>query len=230
MNTLIRGLIIYVIVIAAVRLMGKRQIGELQPGELVVTMLLSEVASMALQGDNLPLFSSISLIFLFVALEILSSVISLKCKGYRNILQGKSVLVIKDGEILEEKLKMIRYSIDDLVENLRLNDVFDISQVQYAYIETNGSVSVLLKPEFRTITPKDLNLEYSDEPLPCLVISDGDIVSEEFSVCNMSEDKIIKILREKKIDRKDVLIMTADKNGKTFIVQKNKYKCGSDKN
>ena len=202
--------------------MGKRQIGELQPGELVVTMLLSEVASMALQGDNLPLFSSISLIFLFVALEILSSVISLKFKGYRNILQGNSVLVIQDGRILEDKLKLIRYSIDDLIENLRLNNVFDISQVQYAYIETNGSVSVLLKPEFRNLTPKDLNIKCEEDALPCLVISDGDIVKDEFYVCNMSEKKIKDILKKEKIKLNDVLIMTADKHGRTFIVQKNK--------
>lgn len=222
MNTLIRGLIIYVIVIASVRLMGKRQIGELQPGELVVTMLLSEVASMALQGDNLPLYSSISLIFLFVALEILSSVLSLKFKKYRNMLQGKSVLVIEDGVISEKNLKLIRYSVDDLIENLRLNNVFDISQVQYAYIETNGSVSVLLKPEYRTVTPKDLKLKCENEPLPCLVISDGDIVREEFSVCGMSEEKLHKILMSKGTTRKNILLMTADKSGRFFIIEKDK--------
>ncbi|MBR2893562.1 MAG: DUF421 domain-containing protein, partial [Clostridia bacterium] len=142
MNLLFKGIIVYVAVIIAMRFMGKRQIGELQPGELVITFLLSEVAAMPLQGDDIPVLSSVSLVFLLVVLEMASSFLSMKSRSYRTLIQGHSVLIIKEGKLLKKNMKMIRYSNDDLMEALRLKDVFDIDTVQYAYIETNGSVSI----------------------------------------------------------------------------------------
>lgn len=220
MNLMIRAVIIYVVVILAVRLMGKRQIGELQPGELVITILLSEVASMPLQGDDYPLMSSVVLIFLFVALEVISSVLSLKSRKYRTIIQGHSIMIIKDGELLQDNLKMIRYSIDDLFESLRQKDVFDIKEIKYAYVETNGAVSVELKNEYKPPTANDLNLSVKNEPLPCLVISDGQILTDEFYVCKATKKQIENILKKKNLKLKDVLVMTLNENGESFIVKK----------
>lgn len=219
-NILIRSALIYISVIAAVRLMGKRQIGELQPSELVITILLSEIASIPIQDDDYPLFLCFLSVMLLVALEILFSVISLKQRTFRTIMQGNSVMVINDGKIIHKHIKSIRYSVEDLVEALRLKDVFDISQVQYAYIETNGSISVQLKPEYRPVTMNDLNKKAKKDPLPCLVISDGQIIEKEFELCNMSVKKICNILHSKHIRLEDVLIMTADSKGKLFIAKK----------
>ena len=132
MNILIKGLIIYIVVAVAVRFMGKRQIGELQPGELVITIVLSQIATMPLQDKDFPIISGIALVFLFVTLELFSSFLAMKFRPYRTIMQGHSVLIIKDGKLLKKNLSMIRYSNDDLIEALRLKDVFDISDVLYA--------------------------------------------------------------------------------------------------
>ena len=178
MNILIKGLIIYIIVAIAVRIMGKRQIGELQPGELVITIVLSQIATMPLQDKEFPMLSGIALVFLFVTLELLSSYLAMKFRPYRTMMQGHSVLIIKDGELLQDNLSMIRYSTDDLMEALRLKDVFDISDVLYAYIETNGSVSVKLKKEAESVTVRDLAIDYKEDALPCLGLKIGDTMVE----------------------------------------------------
>lgn len=216
-NLVIRCVIIYVVVIAMVRLMGKRQIGELQPSELVITILISDVASMPLQNMEMPLISTVTSLLVLVMFEVLLSVISIKSRKARKLLQGNSVMIIKNGKLIESSLRLIRYSIDDLMEALRLKDVFDISQVQYAYIETNGSISVELKPQHRTITPQDLSMATEKVSIPCLVICDGEIVDSEFDVCNMTREKLCKILDEKELSAKEILLMTVDSSGKSFI-------------
>lgn len=220
MNILIKGLIIYSMLTVAIRFMGKRQIGELQPGELVITMVLSEVATMPLQDDKFPVLSGISLVFLFVTLELLSSFLAMKFRPYRTLIQGHSVLIIKDGHLLKENLSMIRYSTDDLIEALRLKDVFDISQVQYAYIETNGSVSVRLKKSYEPVTPKDLNVPCRENSLPCLVISDGKVINRDFSLCGMTPEKLDKILKKNNLTVSEVFLMTADSQGNIYTVRK----------
>ena len=220
MNILIKGLIIYIVVAVAVRFMGKRQIGELQPGELVITIVLSQIATMPLQDKEFPMLSGIALVFLFVTLELLSSYLAMKFRPYRTMMQGHSVLIIKDGELLQDNLSMIRYSTDDLMEALRLKDVFDISDVLYAYIETNGSVSVKLKKEAESVTVRDLAITCKEDALPCLVVSDGKIIKKDLTLCNMTAEKIDKILKKKGMTVSDVFIMTADNQENTYIVRK----------
>lgn len=219
-NVMLRGLIVYVTVIISVRLMGKRQIGELQPSELVTTFLLSEVASMPLQNKDISLFTCIVLIFMIVGLEVLFSVFAIKSDLFRKVMQGSSALIIKDGRLLQDKMKNIRYSIDDLLEGLRLKDVFDISKVKYAYVETNGALSVELKDNERPVTPKNLKLPVSSAPLCCLVISDGKIVEENLALCNMTKEKIHRALKKTGLEANEVFIMTADSDGKLNIIRK----------
>ncbi len=224
MSILIKGIIIYIVVAVAVRLMGKRQIGELQPGELVITIVLSQIATMPLQDKEFPMLSGITLVFLFVALELLSSFLAMKSRTYRTMMQGHSVLIIKEGHILQKNLSMIRYSTDDLLEALRLKDVFDISDVQYAYIETNGSVSIKLKKKADFVTPDDLEIAVGEEALPCLIISDGKVVRRDFSLCNMTDEKLEKVLKKNNLKVSEVFLMTADKQGNTNIVKKESKK------
>jgi len=207
-----------------VRLMGKRQIGELQPSELVTTFLLSEVASMPLQDKDISLLTCIVLIFMIVALEIIFSVLAVKSDFFRKVMQGSSALIIKDGKLLQGKMKKLRYSIDDLLEGLRLKDVFDISEIKYAYVETNGSLSIELKDEHRPVTPKDLKLPVKSTPLPCLVISDGKIVEKDFELCDMTHQKIENALKKAKLSEDEVFIMTADRDGKYYIIKKEKQR------
>lgn len=223
-NLIIRCIIVYFVVIAMVRIMGKRQIGELQPSELVITILISDVASMPLQNMEMPLISTITSLLVLVMFEVLLSVISIKSRTVRKILQGNSVMIIKDGKLIENRIKLIRYSIDDLMEALRLKDVFDISQVQYAYIETNGAISVELKPQYRTVTAEDMKIATENGSIPCLVICDGTVIDREFDVCNMTKEKLQQILKKSNLQVDDVLIMTADSSGKTYIKLKEEGK------
>ncbi len=141
----IRAVILYVTVIFVIRLMGKRQIGEMQPSELVITILISEVASLPLQDKGIPVLYALVPLFVFVSFEIIQSALSLKSRKLRNLMQGHEVTVIKNGKVDMQALRTLRMTLDDLNGALRQKDVFDIKEVSYAIFETNGKLSVKLK-------------------------------------------------------------------------------------
>lgn len=219
-SMLLRGLIIYVVVILAVRLMGKRQIGELQPTELVITILLSQIASVPLQSQEIPLVNTLTVIFFLVALEILCSAVNMKSKAFRTFLQGSPILIIREGRIIRSQLKKVRFTVEDLTEALRQKDIFDINQVQYAYIETNGSLSVLVKNAHSPVTISDADIKKAEAQLPCLVISDGKIIKGEFQYCAMTAKKLEGILKKENTALEDVMLMTAEKSGNYNIIRK----------
>lgn len=140
-----RTLILYLCIILAVRLMGKRQVGEMQPAELVITILVSAVASVPMQDLDIPLSHGLVPVFTLIAAEVLISVASLKCVSLRKLLSGKPVPVIREGVIDQKAMGKLRLSLDDLMEDLRLEGVFDLRQVAFAQMETNGKLSVLQK-------------------------------------------------------------------------------------
>lgn len=221
---IIRTFIVYFVVIISVRFMGKRQIGELQPAELVITILMSEIASMPLQDGDCALLTSIVGILLLASLEVLFSCLALKSGRFRTLFQGHSVLIIEKGKLKQENMKLIRYSTDDLLQMLRQKDIFNLEDVAYAYVETNGAVSVMLKSDLTTVTAKDLGIKKEEAALPCLVVSDGKIVEREFDLCNMNKQKLLGILDEKKLRLTDILLMTADSTGKTTVILKESKK------
>ncbi|MDR0531899.1 MAG: DUF421 domain-containing protein [Oscillospiraceae bacterium] len=147
--TIIRLVILYCMITLAIRLMGKRQVGELQPTELVVTILLSELVAIPIQDNSLPMATSLISGATLISLEIIFSVISLKSKRFRELTQGTSIPVIVKGKLDTNQLNNLRISLDDLLEALRQKDVFDVTQVDTCIVETNGQISVLLKPEFQ---------------------------------------------------------------------------------
>ena len=220
LTSFFRTVILLIIIVIAVRIMGKRQIGQLQPAELVVTILLSEIAATPMQDNDIPMLNSVVAILVLVALEIIMSALSLKSIKIRGVLQGNSVILIKDGEIQQNQMKRLRFTLDDLLEALRQKDVFDVSDVQYAIAETDGSLSVLLKPGKRTVTAEDMKLDVCDTGLPCVTVMDGSIIRSEFSSELMDDEKMEKIIRKAGIDVKDIFLMTVDRRGKTTIVKK----------
>ncbi len=217
---LIRMVVLYITAIASVRIMGKRQIGELQPTELVITLLISEIIAIPIQNTNIPLLDTLIAIFLLIGFEILTSVFNMKSVKFRTLIQGHPLVVINDGVINQDLIKQLRFTVDDLLEALRQKDVFDISQVQYAIVETNGQMSVLLKPEYEPVIRKDLKLKPQDTKLQCLVVADGEMVSQDFYICNTNKEKLSKIIKKEKIKLDDVLLMTIDKNGNKNIIKK----------
>ncbi len=215
----IRSIIIYVIIVCTVRIMGKRQIGQLQPSELVVTILISNIATMAIEDVTIPLFSGVIPILVFMSLEIISSEISMHSKAYRNIVSGSPKIVIRNGKIIQKELKNLRFTVEDLFEELRLNDVFDINEVLFALVETNGELSVYKKSAFQNATKNDTKTTEPDEEPPILVVSNGDLLEQNITVAGTSEKKIIKHLEKNKTKLKDVLIMTCQEKNKFSFVR-----------
>lgn len=218
--TLIRTSVLYIFVIAIMRLMGKRQIGELQPTELVVTLLLSEIIAIPMQDNDISLVSAIVPVLVLVGFEILISVISLKSVKIRSLMQGNSIIIIRDGKLDLKKIKELRFTIDDILEALRQKDIFDISKVQYAVVETNGTISVMLKPQFEPVTREDLSIKTIDSGIPCAVIVDGRIIKTDFDSCNMTMEKLKKIIKKDKINVDKTLLMTIDKKGNKTVIGK----------
>ena len=221
--TLIRATLLYAAVIFLIRLMGKRQIGELQPSELVMTILISEIASIPMQDNNIPIAHSVAALFLLVSFEILTSAIGLKSYKLRTVLQGHPVIVIRNGQIDMKALKKLRMTVNDLVSALRQKDVFDISQISYAIFETNGQISVLLKPEYRNSTAKDLDIYPADNGMPFAVICDGKIIEDTVTESGLDTDKIKKLVISSKIPLEEIIIMTVTSDGKAFIARKGDY-------
>lgn len=218
--TLIRTVILYIFAIVSIRIMGKRQIGELQPSDLVVTLLISQIISIPIQDTDIPLVNTIIPICLLVGFEILTSVFNMKSIKFRSFMQGNPVVIINDGVLNQKLLKELRFTVDDLLESLRQKDVFDISQVQYAIVETNGQLSVLLKAEHDTVTRDDLNLRPEPQGYKCPVIIDGKIVTQDFNICNTNKKKIEKITRKENLQIQNILLMTVDATGNHTIIRK----------
>ncbi len=220
--TLIRTIVLYFLAIAAVRVMGKRQIGELQPSDLVITLLISQIISIPIQDTDIPLVNTIIPVFILVGFEIIISVFNLKSIKFRTFMQGNPIIVINDGVLNQELLKKLRFTVDDLLEALRQKDVFDISQVQYAIVETNGQLSVLLKPDYDTVTRQDMDFSPEPQGYKCPVVIDGKIVSQDFTVCNMTTEKVHRIAKKEKIKIQDIMLMTVDAAGNHTVIRKEK--------
>lgn len=220
LNTLLRCIAVYFILIISVRLMGKREIGQLQPADLVITILISELAVMPINETDIPFYHSVAAILLLVALEIIMSVFTLKLSKLRHLIQGNSLLVINDGKIDQKILKKMRLTVDDLIEGLRLKDVFDISEVEYAYVETNGQLSVKLKDEKSPPKAEDMKVKTENRGIPFVLISDGRLITESLSACNLTEDKLDEIIKSRRLEREDILILAADRKGVTYIAEK----------
>ena len=154
-----RTVILYIVIIASMRILGKRQIGELQPAELVITILLSEILAIPMQDTSLPLMNTIIPVLLLVGFEIIISILNLKSVKFRSAMQGNPLIVIREGVIDQKQLKELRFTTDDLLEELRKKDIFDVSQVWYAIVETDGTLSVMLKADEENIKIKDVNLQ-----------------------------------------------------------------------
>ena len=217
----IRGMILYVLVIFAVRLMGKRQIGELSPSELVITILISNIATLAMEDISVPLLTGTVPILTLVCLDVLASYACLRSRKFRHLVSGKPKTVISDGVVDQKVLRTLRYTVDDLMSSLRSQGIFDITQVQYAVVETTGAVSALLKPDYLPLTPKTRASPDPAADPPQAVISDGDYI-EPSEKSGLKEKELLAELRRKKLDVGDVFLCTVDSSGNITVIPKQK--------
>lgn len=175
---IIRTLILYLAVVVLLRIMGKRQIGQLQPYELVVIIMISELAAIPMQNTGIPIINGIIPIFILFASEVILSYISLKSEKARGVICGKPSVVIENSRIVESELRRLRLNINDLLEQLRLKDAPDIADVEFAILETSGQLSVILKSDRRPVEPKDLNKFPQYEGLPVTLVIDGRLIED----------------------------------------------------
>ncbi len=222
--SLIRAIILYTLIIFAIRLMGKRQIGELQPGELAITILISNIAVLPIEDINVPLALGAVPILTLVCFELLISILSMKSARLRTILSGKPMFVIENGKINQKAINSLRFTIDDLMEGLRSCEVFDISQVAYAIVETNGTMSVIKKFPSQNVTAQMLKLQSQKTTIPLVVVSDGKIVNDNLKEIGLTKKWLLNELQKGNIDKNDIFIMTADANKNTFITLKENIK------
>lgn len=217
---MIRTIILYFLVVLTMRIMGKRQIGQLQPFELVIAIMISELASLPMQDTRIPLIHGIIPIITLLVLEIILSVLQLKSEKARSILCGKPTILINNGKIDYYALKNQRVNINDLLEELRLKNFFNINDIEFAILETSGQLSIIPKTPLTPTTKKDLNVQTSQEVLPVALILDGKINYENLNLIQKDYSWLMTELKKQSINYpKDVFIAILDSN-KKFYCQK----------
>lgn len=218
---LLRSIILYVLVIFSVRLMGKRQLGELQPSELVITILVSNIATLPIEDIDIPVIVGITPILSLVCFEVIVSWISLKIPFVRRLVSGSPKIVVSEGNIDPEVLKELRFSADDLMMALRGKDVFDLNEIQFAIVETTGSISVMKKPENESPQRGELGISLRSEDPQQLIVSDGRIRVNTAESIGLNEKKIRDFADREGVAIEDVFLMTADSSGNYYIALKN---------
>ena len=205
-----RTVILYLVLITVIRLMGKRQIGQMEPSEFVVTMLAANLASIPMQNASIPLFSGLVPILTVLGVELILSTLSLRSIRLRKLLCGKPVILIENGHILQENLRKTRVTLDELSGHLREKDVLDFSQVQFAILETNGNLSVFPYPAHRPASAKDAGIQPKRQYLPVTIISDGKLLTENLSRLGKDIHWVQRVLAERNATVADTWLLTAD--------------------
>ncbi len=216
----IRAVILYVLLIFTVRLMGKRQIGELQPSELAITILISNIATLPVEDTGIPLLTGIIPIVTLAGLDVIMSWLGIKSRTIRRFTCGKPVIIISGGQLDQKKMQSIRFTVDDLAASLRSQGIFDISEVQLAVVETTGTLSVYQKYSARNVTNGDMELKGRDENPPEVVVADGELVPEAMGRLGITQKWIEAALKKENAAIKDVYLMTAYPDGKCSIIRR----------
>lgn len=217
---LLRSIILYIIVVSAVRLMGKRQLGELQPSELVITILISNIATLPLEDTDIPLIIGITPILALVCYEVFVSWLILRLPFFRKIMYGSSKIIISNGKINRKVLRELRLSTDDIMTAMRTQQVFDISEVQFAIVETTGSISIMKKQSKDTPAREDIGLSPVSADPPQVVVSDGKPLPVTLKSMGYNEKFVENWAKKAGISVADIFIMTADGQGNIFIAPK----------
>ena len=218
----IRTFILYFAVMAGIRIMGKRQIGELEPSELVITIMLGNLAAVPMQETDISILNGIAPIITLVFIEVAISVITLKSKRARRIISGSPSVLIRDGEIDCGELKRLRLNMDDLTSALRNKDIVNIDDVYLAILDTTGDFCVVPKASKRPVTPQDLNISAEEEELPYTVVSDGKIITDNLKKIGRSEKWLLERLKKDKLLPENVLLAVCTKDGKLTIKKDDK--------
>ncbi len=220
LTIVVRTAVLYSTLLLTVRLLGKRQLGEMEPSEFVVSMLLANLATIPMEEPDAPILHGIIPIALVFAAETLISYISLRSVSIRKFLCGKPVILIENGKISAKNLRRTRINLDELTMHLREKDIFDLSTVKFAILETNGQLSTLLYAKDQPASAKDAGIRVQEAQLPITLISDGKIMQENLQLAEKDMGFLRSELSKRGCSLKQTLLMTIDGAGKIYFVRR----------
>lgn len=215
-----RAIILYALVIFSIRLMGKRQIGELQPSELVITILVSNIATLPIEDTTIPMATGIIPMLSLVSLDVIMSTLTLRSRKLRQIVSGSPKVIISDGVIDQRQMKKLRYSVDDLMESLHDYNIFDINEVQYAIVETTGKISVMQKKDYSPLSPSDIELYRESKNPPQILIDDGVVMHGAIEFLGLDMKFLQETLSKNNVGVSDVFLMSCDEEKNYKLIKK----------
>ncbi len=215
----IRSIVLYLLLILIIRMMGKRQLGEMEPSEFVVALLLADLAAVPMQDTGIPLLSGVIPLFTVLSIELLLSVASYHSVKFRRLLCGKPVILIENGKLLQNNLKKTRLTTDELTEHLREKSIVDLSSVKFAILETNGQISALLYPQYQPITPGTSSQPPEEPELPVTLISCGKLIEENLKVVRMTQQQVKALVKRHRLTVSQVFLLSVmQESGRHYIV------------
>lgn len=217
----LRTAVMYLVLLGVIRLMGKRQVSQMEPTELVVSMVIANLASIPLEETELPLMAGIVPIVTIFLAERGLSFVTLKSTALRRLLCGKPVILVENGRPVWEALRKTRVTMDELMGHLRLKDVMDVRQVQYAILETNGDLSVFPYPQEAPASAREAGVRVAQRWLPVTVVQDGRLFPEDIRRMGRDEAWVLAALRDRKLRPEEVLLMTLDAGGNITVIPRN---------
>ena len=207
----VRTIILYLLIIAGIRLMGKRQVGELEPSELVLALIIADLAAVPMQDFGIPLLAGIIPIFTPLCITMILSVLTMKSIRFRAIICGRPSIIVENGEVNQREMRKNRFTVDELNEELRGQGVTDLSTIKYAILETNGKVSVILYANQRPVSAEQMDLFPDDTGLPMVIINDGRLQADNLKTKGFNDEWLRKRLGEHGVSSvRDVILMTVD--------------------
>lgn len=223
-NTFIRVLILYILVLVIMRLMGKRELGQMQPFELVIAMMIADLAAVPMGDTGIPITNGIIPILALLLIQLIIAIINLKSIRGRSIICGKPSILIYRGKIDEKTMKKEKFTINELQERLRQSNVFNIGDVEYAILETSGQVTVIQKPEKRNSIPEDFGILPEYEGIPYDLVIDGKVMHQNLKTIGRDYNWLVKEVEKFKIKPHQALVVTYDGKGQIFCQAKERAK------
>ena len=224
MTAFLRTVLFYIVLIAVIRLMGKRQVGQMEPSEFVVTMLVANLASIPLEETDLPLTAGLVPILTVLGMELVFSALSLRSIFFRKLLCGKPVILIENGTVLQENLRKTRVTLDELTGHLREKDVLDLSSVQYAILETNGNLSVFPYPKEKPASAKDAGIRARKQYIPLTIVSDGKLLEDNLQKAGKDRSWLDRVLQDRDAALSDTWLLTVDGSDKILFYRRESHK------
>lgn len=217
----LRTIILYLLIIVGVRLMGKRQVGELEPSELVLALIIADLAAVPMQDFGIPLLSGIIPILTLLCITMILSVLTMKSVKFRAVICGRPSIIVENGKLHQKEMKKNRFTVDELMEELRMKGVTDISTVKYAILETNGQLSVLPYAKELPVTAEQMSVATDETGLPIVIINDGRVLDHNLKTRGLNAEWLQNRLGEHRVkSTEDVYLLTVDELGRVYFVAK----------